>query len=1062
VRITIRGRGGELEAIHRPVRAIAAPGTHLVRDDSIKLFLDLPIVAASVATEPVRGSMSLVGWALSKYGIAGVEVLVDGTSLGDAHYGIRREDIHANFPDLPGSRLSGFSMVVPRSALKTGTRIVRVVARDKAGSLAEQEFSVVVEKALVKAGPWSLQTKLPQVEIDLDLAMLAAMRCHPQFELLLLIDRPASSSTLCRLRRTLNSLSEQVYCDWRLTLLSPTPISREQLGTGFEAIATKVTTTLHPALIDANAPTERPQLICCLSAGDELGEDALIELAIARAEQPDGDFFYSDERRRDPSDGIIKAFFKPDWSPDLLLSMNYIGRLWAAAPALLERAAIGVDAPHRYSEYDIVLRLTEHAQRIVHIPKVLCTGTAREGLSQQRRALERALFRRGIAAQVREGCLPGTYRIRRTIAGDRLVSIIIPTMAARGLIKVALESIRTKTTYRNFEIVCLDNISAADVAAKDYVRQHADIVIDITEPFNWSRSNNIGAKRARGEFLLFLNDDIEVLDGDWLTILVEQAERSEVGVVGPRLLYPDGRVQHAGMFLSRSVARHAFRFSPADEPGPFGLALSQRNVISVTGACMLIRRAAFEELGGFDESHTIINNDLDYCLRARQRGQLVVFVPQANLIHHEMASRSFEKDLYHKERFDDAWRDIFLTGDPYFSQHLNVDYDEYTPESEPLRMVHVGYPLVDKQRVRRILAVKLDHIGDFVAALPAFRRLKEHFPQAELWVLAATASLELAHLEPAIDKVIEFNFFHQVSSQGVRAVTKAELRQLQRHLAPLRFDLALDLRQQPETRSVLQAAGARWNAGFDYRDAASWLDIAIEWEGDTVRRYKRSHVSDKLLQLVDTVARACVRGRNVITSVSSSIEARTRASALPAVAPIAGALFRSRAVCMHIGAGSENKRWPVAAFAGLIDLLISHDGVNVVLVGGQDETQLAEQLITMVRYPEKLFCVVGKIGLTDLPALLRGCDLFVGNDSGPKHLAAALGVPTVGIHSGSVDPFEWGPVGPTAIALHRDMTCSPCYLINVSDCPRALACLHGIPVGDVYRVCRRMLRLRQQ
>ena len=483
-------------------------------------------------------------------------------------------------------------------------------------------------------------------------------------------------------------------------------------------------------------------------------------------------------------------------------------------------------------------------------------------------------------------------------------------------------------------------------------------------------------------------------------------------MVGPRLLYPDGKVQHAGMFLSRSVARHAFRFSSADDPGPFGLALSQRNVISVTGACMLIRRTAFAELGGFDEHRAMTNNDVDYCLRTHQRGQLIVFAPQATLIHHEMASRAPLKDLHDLTRFENAWRPMFLAGDPYFSPHLSCDYDEYAPAFEPLQILHVGHPLIDKQRVRRILAVKLDHIGDFVTALPAFRRLKEHFPQAELWVLAATASLAVARLEPAIDKVIEFNFFHPVSAEGARTVPPTELRQLERQLTALQFDLAIDLRQHLETRPVLQIAGARWNAGFDHRGAAPWLDVAIEWEGDTARQHKRSHISDRLRQLVDSVAAACVSDRTVVTPAPSAAEARIQASALPAVAPVATALFSRRAVCMHIGAGAETKRWPIAAFGGLIDLLVSRAGVNIVLCGGPDETELAEELVAVVRHNENLFSFVGKVGLADLPIVLRSCDLFVGNDSGPKHLASSLGVPTIGIHSGSVDALEWGPWAP--------------------------------------------------
>ena len=163
--------------------------------------------------------------------------------------------------------------------------------------------------------------------------------------------------------------------------------------------------------------------------------------------------------------------------------------------------------------------------------------------------------------------------------------------------------------------------------------------MDIPEAFNWSHFNNRAAEATDGEYLLFLNDDIEITQPDWLDALLEHAQRPEVGIVGPQLLYPGGKVQHAGMFLGAGIGRHAFRFVPGDEPGYFGLALTQRNVIAVTGACMLMRRSFFEAMGGFEEAHSVINNDLDFCLRAHQAGKLTVFTPHASLIHHELASR---------------------------------------------------------------------------------------------------------------------------------------------------------------------------------------------------------------------------------------------------------------------------------------------------------------------------------------------------------------------------------------------------------------------------------------
>ncbi len=1142
VRLVLRGRGGEERAVLHPVlaeAAAAAPATgNGEAAGAITFYIDTPVIRDGSATAPVRGFMSLNGWAVAPGGIAGVEVLIDGVSLGDAFLGVRREDVKTAFPTWEGALLSGFAMVVPPQALKRGKHEVRVVLRDNTGNTSEARFSMVAEPAATAHGPWALRTKLTQAEIDVQMALLASACQPPCYELLLDLgdlalndmaprrwawkhrrdsadwkvpghagsalgrsapegpsrhrqwrmaaaSRPDRSGCslqyrqavrrrrrggkdVQRARLTLDSLLGQVYPDWRLTIVVPPDTAEESLHALLLAprpeFAGRVdvieaSSDRHLAGLGADAMPGRRRMVCLLSPGDVLGEDALLELAVGGALQQDGDFFYADERRIDPGDGEVKAFFKPDWSPDLLLSTNYIGRLWAASAALLGRTGVRIDTLRRDGEYDLVLRATEQAARIVHVPKVLCArGRSRlDTPALERRAIRRALQRRGEAAEIRRGCLPGIYRPKRDVTVDGLVSIIIPTMAARGLVKAGIDSIRARTTYRNFEIVVLDNVPAENIFWKDWIRENADVVVAMDEPFNWSRFNNQGVLHANGTFLLFLNDDIEVLDGDWLHALLEHAQRPEVGVVGPQLIYPDGKVQHAGMFLSHSVARHAFRFSSRDEPGPFGLALTQRDMISVTGACMLVRRDAFEALGGFDEQHSVVNNDLDYCLRAGRQGQFVVYTPHATLIHHEMVSRAQIRDVFDRRRFRAAWQDTFLQGDPFLNPNLSIDHDDYVPETEPTEVLYVGHPLASRDSIRNILVVKLDHIGDFIVGIPALRRIRQRFPAARLTVLLPASSMSLANALAFIDEKIEFNFFHARSELGQRRITRKEWSDLRETLAARRFDLAIDLRLQPDTRDVLKVTGARWLAGFDHRGGFRWLDIAVEWEGDQQQVPKRRHVVDSLNLLVDTIAASCETDRTGGFSRPAMDVARARAADLPAFAELRDHLPGRRLVCIHPGVGNETRRWPAPHFAALIDLLIQNEAVNVILIGGADEAPVAAEVLGNLLNPGAVWSMVGKTRLPDLATVLAACDLYVGNNSGPHHLAAALGVPTLGVHSGVVDANEWGPFGPLGAAIRRKMSCSPCYLATVASCHRRFACMNALRPGDVYRVCRRFL-----
>ncbi len=1073
VRLMLRGVDGEETTIFQPVAARAAAAAVLParrpEDGAIRHFLDAPKVQDGVAIETVRGFLSLNGWAFGRDRIDRIEVFVDGQFQGMAHHGIRRDDLQAAFPG-EEALLCGFAMVIPPQVMKPGMHKVRLVIRDVAGRSRETAFSVRADKAAAGPGPWWLRTKLPQAEIDLQHAILAARDRAPSWAIVV----AAGTADAAALSATIESLRWQAYERWRLVILAAeadiAPLA-EAFGdvtgmpVGFRAARPE------RCLADSAGAAE---FLAVLAPGDRLGEDALLELSVESALDPAAEFLYSDERRIDPADGEEKAFFKPDFSPDLLLSTNYIGRLWTATPALLRRAGLTEGDLAARGEYDAVLRLTEQAGPIRHVAKVLCaTAPTPQSARGGRRGLERqallaAMRRRGIAGALLAGPIRGSYRIRRATRGGGKISIVIPTNAARGLIRTAIASIRAHTTWPDYEIVVLDNIPPDGTPeqrdCKAWIATNADQVIEIRGRFNWSRFNNRAARQARGDYLLFLNDDIEVPApdlrhaSDWLHGLVEHAQRPEIGVVGPQLLYPDGRVQHAGMFLARAAARHAFRFYPRDEAGPFGLALTQRDVISVTGACMMMRRAVFDALGGFDERHAVINNDLDFNLRARAKGLGIVFTPAVSLTHHEMASRAGLPDTHDSPAFERDWGALFRTGDPFFSRHFSPDCDDYAPESEPVRVFAAGHPLIARDKIRKILVLKLDHIGDFITAFPAFRRLRQHFPHAELTVLAASASLALTGLEPAIDRAIGFDFFHARSGKGRLSLKSADIDALRARLAPERFDLAIDLRRQPETRSLLQATGTRWTAGFETAHQHPWLDIALPFEGDLALHRKRAHVADALVALIDAISTQCETDRAVITPAPDRAAARRDLAALldPPPGPA------QPLVCVHTGAGARNKQWPAASFARLIDHLAGTANAAILLIGGPDETEFSQHVIRLARHRHAITTQVGRIPLRNLPAVLRGADLYVGNDSGPKHIAAALAIPTIGIHSGTVAPTEWGAMGPHALTLGREMTCSPCYLAHARDCHRAMACLDGLRVGDVFAACLRLLGLRRR
>jgi O-antigen biosynthesis protein len=1057
--VIIRSTDGATRSTQILVRAVSArrhkpDRTPKIDDDqSLKLLVDSPRVVDGRVLQTIQGRLQIEGWALAREGVASIDILVDGKHLSSAKYGLRREDVGANWPDWQNSHLSGYAQVVPAQALPTGEHVVRVELRTHTGSTKAVEFCIETGE---ENAPWTLQRKMARSEIDLYESILSSLDWSPLFGILLTL---ADFDDETALDATLQSLRDQAYRRWHLVITCKNSGIEEQvsmrLASEFPDLGKHV--SIAPAgemgsladMISRASTEKRPHLIGMLSVRDILGCDALFRMAVASGFESEVDFFYGDERRMNAISGKVEPFFKPQWSPDLLLATNYIGRFWCARLSLLERVKASVEDWHQFGEYDLVLRCTEAAHSIRHIPHLVCErGAAQlDGKMTECEALARAMKRRCIDGQIVEGCAPGYYQIQRRLRSRSLVSIIMPTGFCNvDLLTKCLSSLFERTGYQNFELVIVYNTTKPEVfpyfesiSGDPRVR-----IIDSRGRFNFSRLCNVGAAAARGEFLLFLNDDTEVIEPDWIEGLMGHAERPEVGAVGARLLYPDGKVQHAGMFWAAGNGRHAFRFAPQTDPGYFGLAMTTRNVISVTGACIMIRRSWFEKIGRFNESHTIVNNDVDLCLRSRQHGGLVVYEPRVTLIHHELASRHDLPDEYDVGGFSDTWDQLLNTGDPYYHPNLSRNSNDYSLDNEPVRLIYAGHPLFSREDIRRILVLKLDHIGDFILAVPALQRLHRHFPEAELYLLAPPASGALTRLcAVEFKEVINFEFFNARSGLGELNLSDRDFMLLQRQLSSYHFDLAIDMRKCSDTRRVLRFTGAEWLAGYDRDGQFPWLDIALEWEGDDRLMSKRSHVSDDLCRLVDAVALATSSDRKVLH--------------LPTV-PISVQSNGRRLVCIHPGVGTETRQWPAKHFATLIDLLLKDHEVEVVLIGGSDEIETAKEVLEKVKNKSAVRSLVGGTKIADLPALLSTAALYVGNNSGPKHIAAGLGVPTVGIHSGVVDAREWGPIGPTAVAIRRDMSCSPCYLAKREQCSRDLACLTELSPNTVYNVCKQLLQ----
>jgi O-antigen biosynthesis protein len=512
------------------------------------------------------------------------------------------------------------------------------------------------------------------------------------------------------LGRTLDSVLGQTYPYWELRVCCGGSVRERlrELLSRYERLDERIRLTYlerntsMPGLSDAALSLATGEFTCLLGEGDELSQDALFEVVKTLQRRLDADLIYSDEDSIDGEGNRFGPRFKPDWSPDLLLSADYVSRLSVYRRGLLEELGGFGEGFGGAEDYDLVLRATERTEKIHHIPKVLYhRRTAADSLvpsggsegrtrAASRRALSEALGRRGIEGSVEGGNLPGTFRVRRKIVGEPKVSIIMPTKDHAHLLKSCIESIERLTTYRNYEILIIDNDST-EPATLEYLTKTPHRVIPFREEYNYSRINNLGVSQSKGEYVLLLNDDTEVISGEWLEAMLEHAQRPEVGAVGAKLIYPDGRVQHAGVVTGvghswmRGVATHAYQFYPSDAPGHMGTLATTTNYNVVTAACTLLRRLVFDEVGGFNEEDLpILYNDVDLCLRIRERGYLVVYTPHAELYHHETMTRKKvdtpAEVLYMRERWEGK-----LDADPYYNPHFSRGLGDFNLRADLLR-----------------------------------------------------------------------------------------------------------------------------------------------------------------------------------------------------------------------------------------------------------------------------------------------------------------------------------------------------------------------------------------
>ena len=447
----------------------------------------------------------------------------------------------------------------------------------------------------------------------------------------------------------------------------------------------------------------RGEWIALLDHDDTLAPEALYECVAAIHREIGADVLYSDEDKVDEKGKkYYDPHFKPDFNEDLLRTLNYICHLFVVKREILEKAGSFLSGYDGAQDYDFIFRCTEQANKIVHIPKVLYHWRCHQGSTSEnpesklyafeagKRAVEAHLKRMGIEADVEHGIKYGMYRVRYKRKSAPLISVLIPNKDHKKDLELCIRSLQEKSTYRNFEIIIVENNSEEEETFRFYEelqKQNKNIrVVTWEGGFNYPAINNFGETFAKGEYLLLLNNDIEFIDGDCLEEMLSYCMRPEVGIVGARLFYGDDTVQHAGVIIGLGgIAGHAFAGLPRTDYGYMAKAVCTQDLSAVTAACMMVRKSVYEEAGGMEEGYAVAFNDVDFCLKVRALGYLVVYNAAAQAYHYESKSRGLEDtpekvERFHQEMrlFKQRWGAIIDAGDPYYNVNLTLDRQDFT------------------------------------------------------------------------------------------------------------------------------------------------------------------------------------------------------------------------------------------------------------------------------------------------------------------------------------------------------------------------------------------------
>ena len=505
----------------------------------------------------------------------------------------------------------------------------------------------------------------------------------PKFTIII----PSNPKNLTYIEPLFASIKKQVYDNYEIIILQSDDNLKNSITEKLDLTNNKAITNI--TFISKTSDIQKNvhgDFVCVLEPGNKLTNNAFFKTCEFLNKNTDSEIIYTDSDNLDKNGNRINPFFKPDWSPYLFFSINYLGPLCFIRKEIFNKLPLD-KISNSTLHYETILKATEISKKIKHVSLPLCSVKQKlhsDHVLEKKNILSSYFEQQKINAIVDSGAYPGTFDIKFNFENNPLVSIIIPTKDNRKILKRCIQSIQKYTSYKNFEIIIIDN-NSTDPSTKSYYQSLPYTVLDYKDSFNFSKMNNYAVKHAKGDFLLFLNDDTKVLEPDWLQEMIGVCSQNDVGAVGAKLVYSDNTIQHAGIvILETGAGFHPFQQLLQDSDRYFNFINVMRDCSAVTGACLMTKKEIFTKINGFDDAFDLYYGDVDLCLRIIDSGYHVVYAPSAKLLHegshsiktslsslapHPVAHFAVENHF----QFIKKWP-LVKDGDQFYNKNLSWDY----------------------------------------------------------------------------------------------------------------------------------------------------------------------------------------------------------------------------------------------------------------------------------------------------------------------------------------------------------------------------------------------------